>query len=95
MKCIRIVVFLAMVLFSAYVWAENGARFALVIGNSEYDGDAALKNPANDAAGMAAALRDIGWNVQVVQNADRRAFSRAVAAFRDTLASSPDATALF
>jgi len=95
MKCNRIVLILAVALFPALVGAQNTARLALVIGNSEYDGDAALKNPANDAADMAAALREIGWNVQLAQDADRRSFSRAVAAFRDALAASANATALF
>jgi len=95
MKCNRLVLILAIALLPALAGAENDARFALVIGNADYEGDAVLKNPANDASDMAAALREIGWNVQLVQNADRRTFARAVTAFRDTLASSASTTALF
>jgi len=58
------------------------ARIALVIGNAAYDGDAALQNPVNDATDVAASLRQVGWTVTLVTDADRRAFNRAIAGFR-------------
>lgn len=43
--------------------AAADARVALVIGNSEYSSNARLKNPANDAAAIAAKLGSIGFDV--------------------------------
>ena len=63
-------------------WASEDARFALVIGNAAYDGDAALANPANDANDMAAALTSIGWKVTKVIDGDRKTMNRAVALCR-------------
>lgn len=41
---------------------ESGARLALVIGNSTYP-NGPLRNPRNDAAAMARALRELGFTV--------------------------------
>src|SRR5207237_9449804 len=42
-------------------WAEK--RVALVVGNSNYQNAAVLPNPANDAAAIAATLKDAGFDV--------------------------------
>jgi len=52
-------------------------RVALIIGNSVYQ-DAPLKNPVNDADSMASVLRDTGFDVVVLKNADRRKMFAAV-----------------
>jgi uncharacterized caspase-like protein len=49
-------------------WADK--RVALVIGNSNYVHSAQLRNPANDAGDIAAALRRLGFAVMVVRDAD-------------------------
>ena len=50
--------------------AEPAERVALVIGNSAYhDPDAKLRNPGNDAAGMAAALGRLGFTVRHLEDA--------------------------
>jgi uncharacterized caspase-like protein len=88
--------FLAVCLLAGIqAWADETPRVALVIGNAAYDGDAALKNPVNDATDIAVALRRIGWNVTLVTDADHRGFNRAVANFRDALAAHEGADALF
>lgn len=51
-------------------------RIALVIGNSKY-AEAPLRNPVNDARAMAAVLRDLGFDVTLLENADRHAMQRA------------------
>jgi uncharacterized caspase-like protein len=56
-------------------------RVALVIGNSEYQSTAALPNPANDAQDMAAALREVGFEVIVETNVNKRALETALAKF--------------
>lgn len=48
----------------------NEARIALVIGNAAYS-DAPLKNPANDANDIAAALRNLGFVVAIKTDAKR------------------------
>ncbi|WP_185973539.1 caspase family protein [Ferrovibrio terrae] len=55
-------------------------RLALVIGNNAYT-DGLLKNPINDARTMAATLRELGFEVRVLENADRTAMQRAVVEF--------------
>jgi hypothetical protein len=97
-RALAISLLLLSTLFAA-LWGEQKAiakpRFALVIGNSAYSGDAALKNPVNDATDMAAALRKVGWDVSLATDVDRKAFNKAVFGFRDKLAGSEGAQALF
>jgi hypothetical protein len=49
-----------------------GKRVALVIGNGAYTRIQSLKNPANDAADMAASLRRLGFSVLDRTDADRK-----------------------
>lgn len=86
--------FLSLVPGMGHLSAEP-ARLALVVGNAAYDGDAALKNPVNDATDVAAALKKAGWTVTLVTNADRRTFTRAIGTFRDSLATQEGADSLF
>jgi formylglycine-generating enzyme required for sulfatase activity len=59
-----------------------GKRVALVIGNSKYQHESPLANPANDAAGVAAALKAIKFDdVEVVLDADLIALQSALARF--------------
>ncbi len=60
----------------------NGARIALVIGNGAYVNANPLPNPPNDAHAIAAALRDIGFDVQEGTNLDRAGMEKE---FRDFL----------
>jgi uncharacterized caspase-like protein len=80
-------------------WSDQGhgqkPRIALVVGNAAYSGDAALKNPVNDATDMAAALKKVGWDVSLATNVDRKSFNRAIVGFRDRLAANEGAQALF
>lgn len=55
-------------------------RVALVIGNNAY-ADGVLKNPINDARSMAATLRELEFEVQVLENADRTVMQRAILDF--------------
>jgi uncharacterized caspase-like protein len=60
--------------------AATAHRLALVIGNNAY-ADGVLKNPINDARAMSATLRELGFEVRVLENADRMAMQRAVVEF--------------
>jgi hypothetical protein len=75
----------------------EGPRIALIIGNSAYIGNLNwLPNPVNDAEDIAAALRRLGFDVEVVKNADQRAMKRAIARFGERLrAAGKSATGLF
>jgi uncharacterized caspase-like protein len=66
--------------------AQRESRLGLVIGNAAYSGaDAALKNPVNDAREVAAALKEVGFAVTLVENADHAAMRRAIREFEDEL----------
>jgi uncharacterized caspase-like protein len=62
----------------------DGRRVALVIGNGSYK-DAPLKNPANDATDMAAALKGLGFEVIARTNASQREMKGAVREFGQKL----------
>jgi hypothetical protein len=74
--------------------AEDDSRFALVLGNAAYDGDAALANSANDASDIANALSAIGWKVTKLINGDRKQMNRTIAEFRDAMSAAKNPTAL-
>jgi predicted Fe-Mo cluster-binding NifX family protein len=67
-------------------------RVALVIGNAAYM-TGALKNPVNDARAMAAALRNLGFEVLIAENVGRKAMLQKLREYRDTLR--PDSVGLF
>src|SRR5579883_1432007 len=58
----------------------SGHRLALVVGNNNY-AKAPLKNAVNDARAIGAALKDTGFQVQVLENASARALDTAVNEF--------------
>jgi len=65
---------------AAQASAQGERRVALVIGNGAYS-SAPLKNPVNDARAMAAALRECGFQVELVVDADRARMFQAVRDF--------------
>ncbi len=71
--------------FAAPASAEK--RLALIIGNSAYTSASRLANPANDAADMAAALKNIGFEVLLGADLDKRAFDAKVRDFARALPS--------
>jgi carboxyl-terminal processing protease len=82
---------------SAFSSAQAEPRVALVIGNSNYGSDIGkLANPVNDAALMEKALKQTGFTVIKVIDADQKRMKRAIAEFGDQLAAAgPKATGLF
>jgi len=76
--------FLFTAVFVFPVGAEE--RNALVIGNAAYLApEPALNNPVNDAREIAGALRELGFGVRVVADADHAAMRRAIREFEDRL----------
>jgi hypothetical protein len=67
---------------------------ALVIGNSAYSGGAKLANPQNDAKSVSSKLRELGFKVTEVVDADRVKLVTSLSTFAAT-AQSADLTMLF
>jgi tetratricopeptide (TPR) repeat protein len=61
-------------------------KYALVIGNGAYTGITRLNNPVNDANDISAALRDLGFTVDQVTNADLMQMEEAVTRLKNRLA---------
>lgn len=68
-----------------FLWATVSfadGRYALVIGNSQYQSAGRLANPVNDATDMAAALENIGFDVTLAVDADLSSMSQLLIEFR-------------
>ena len=83
---------LALIFASDLVLAQ-GRRVALVVGNDAYEAQSVLHNAVNDARAVATGLREVGFSVTGVENADRSRLMSALASFAESLAS--DDVALF
>ena len=59
-------------LFSSSVVSASDSRYALVIGNSEYQYASPLKNPKNDSSDIAATLEDLYFKTTLLQNATKQ-----------------------
>jgi formylglycine-generating enzyme required for sulfatase activity len=68
------------VLLEAAGPAGASDRVALVIGNDRYE-DAPLRNARNDAEDLAKALRELGFSVRTVVDADLKTMEKAMAEF--------------
>jgi len=88
-------VFVLFIVCAAGVFAQQPDRYALVIGNSSYAGLGELKNARNDATDMAAALKDLGFEVTSLIDADLIQMEEAVSRFSKQLAGSPNTMGLF
>ncbi len=74
--------------------AHAERRVALVIGNASYNGMPALQNPRNDANDVAAALRDLGFEVMVSTDM-KRADVRDVLAKFSSMAAGADTALVY
>ncbi len=76
--------------------ASDGlSRVALVIGNGNYEGTTKLNNPGNDATDIGDMLSRLGFDVDVLTDADLYTMEDAVLRFRDKLSDSPDSVGFF
>jgi hypothetical protein len=75
--------------------AVSSTRFALVMGNSQYVGVTSLKNPVNDASDMAAALRRLGFTVELLTDADLPRMEEAVVRLGSRLSADHDSIGYF
>ena len=81
-----------LILLPVFAAQAEPARVALVIGNAAYE-SSALKNPVNDAELISDALKQAGFRVTTVKNANRGQMEEAIKQFGREL--QPDSTALF
>lgn len=78
------------------VSGPTGPRLAMVVGNSAYGrGLGGLANAVNDANAVSSALRQAGFQVVEITNADQRSLKRAIADFGRSLSERRGATGLF
>ena len=90
--------FLLFFLFPAFLFAQQGlnsSKFALVIGNGDYANVSKLRNPVNDANDMASVLRELGFSVEVLLDADLHQMEGAVSRLRNSLHSSRNSYGFF
>lgn len=64
--------------------AQRESRIALVIGNADYEKDR-LDNPVNDATDIAGAFAELGFEVTLLQNQNKREMEDAIEAFSKKL----------
>jgi len=62
--------------------ARAAGRLALVVGNADYRSVVPLNNPVNDSHAVAEVLKQLGFDVTLVDNAGQHEFRNAVEAFR-------------
>ena len=87
MKRIFVIVAAALLVLSGeQALAQTESRLALVIGIAAYSGpEAALRNTVGDAREIAATLRELGFGVSLVEDADHAAMRRSIREFEDEL----------
>ncbi len=81
---IFLVLFVLVLSYPSSLIAATERRIALVIGNGAYS-SGPLKNPANDATDMAAALKRAGFTVTLKRNANLQEMVETIEAFGNSL----------
>lgn len=84
MDALRLTLSFLLFLISASTVASTLEKYALVIGNSDYD-IGALNNPVNDATDIATRLKSLGFNVSHLLNANLREMDQAIRIFTKQL----------
>jgi formylglycine-generating enzyme required for sulfatase activity len=79
----------------SFLFAQEGRRHALVIGNSDYRHVEKLFNPPNDAADIAAKLRTLGYRTELRLDTTIEEMDRAIADYLGRLASHSDNEGFF
>lgn len=76
--------------------AQNSAnRYALVVGNANYSKLPKLRNSVNDASDMADLLKELGWNVTLLLDADLPKMEEAVLRLGNYVSTAPSSVGLF
>ena len=89
----KLTVFLLIILFGFTLGAQE--KHALVIGNADYTNFGMLNNPINDAIDMADVLYNLGFNVDILLDANRIEMEEAVTSLRQRLDASQNSYGFF
>ena len=95
MRQLLAVIVLTAALTGAWSSTALARSVALVVGNADYANVDRLATPGDDAAGMAAALRRLGFEVTLLGDADYGALRRAITDFERAAASADAAVFYF
>ena len=79
-SALRVFLAFALIFCATLTLSSEGSRCALVIGNGKY-ATGPLRNPANDAADMAAALKEIGFKVTLATDANKKTMFQLIDQF--------------
>jgi len=66
---------------AAFAWAQTGTRYALVIGNADYQRITKLRNTVNDARDIGESLKKLGYQVDLKLNLGQMQMVDAIEAF--------------
>ncbi|MDR1901799.1 MAG: caspase family protein [Treponema sp.] len=88
-------IFLFLFIISPMLMAQTGTRYALVIGNTDYQRIEKLRNPVNDAQDVANALKTLGYQVDLKLNINRYEMIDAVDAYIGKLAANTNNEGFF
>ncbi len=96
MKCIHLKsILIVFFLLPVISFAQDGNRYALVIGNGAYTGLSRLNNPVNDANDMATALASLGFTVEKLINVSLPEMESAVVRLGNRLSQSRNGYGFF
>ncbi|MDR2733862.1 MAG: tetratricopeptide repeat protein [Spirochaetota bacterium] len=94
--CTKIYIIIALFLpLPAAAQEAAPLKFALVVGNADYTGVAALQNPLNDASDMEAILKGLGFQVEIVRNGTLEQMETAVINLKRRLIASRNSYGFF
>ena len=92
-RCVLLTVFVLISLMGLY--ASDGGRYALVVGNGAYEKTTKLANPVNDAGDVAGMLSDLGFKVRLETDATLSRMEKAVREFSTAAKVAKAVTTLF
>ncbi|HAF85044.1 MAG TPA: hypothetical protein DCG32_01460, partial [Sphaerochaeta sp.] len=90
-----VLVLVLFVLVFAGLFASDGGRYALVVGNGAYQKTTRLSNPVNDANDVAKLLEDVGFSVTLETDATLSRMEKAVREFSSAAKAAKADTTLF
>lgn len=74
----KTLMFFFLLVLGAWQAVAQEKKLALIVGNSSYVGGAALRNPANDARAMDAALQALGFETIIAEDLSLSQFKKAI-----------------
>ena len=92
-RCLLVAVLVLISLMGLY--ASDGGRYALVVGNGAYEKTTKLANPVNDASDVADMLSDLGFKVRLETNTTLSRMEGAVREFSKEAKDAKASTTLF